>query len=49
VTLRDVTVASADALLVLENVLGLRLVDVTVAGERIDDLAGSAAAGEAPR
>lgn len=38
VTLRDVTVASADRLLVLENVEGLRLVDVRVAGERIDDL-----------
>ena len=43
VTLRDVTVGSADSLLVLENVEGLRLEDVTVAGERIDHLAGSAA------
>jgi hypothetical protein len=47
VTLRDVTLESADSLLVLENVEGLRLVDVTVAGERIDDLAGGAAAGGA--
>jgi hypothetical protein len=47
VTLRDVTVKSADKTLVMENVQELRLVDVTVAGERIDDLAENVAGGGA--
>ena len=34
-----------DSLLILEDVEGLPLVDVTVAGERFDDLAGSAVSG----